>query len=790
MHYLIIIFLFHLGVLVAQETTISTSSKAVEPLNQTSTRAELSSKLLLEQKQSSLSAKSTTTGPGTDLANQASLEKLPHVSAAILRTKLQQEKDPSQRHQIALRLAEILLQEQRPAEALSILESKDIDSPQEGEQDTMVLFWKAQALLALQRPAEAIALLEKLVLIFHSNLTPELSTQQTQDYLEASQMSLVRAYRAQSDFAKAISVLDTITPNGPMAALVLQERIATLLALQKNSDVEQLFKTISPQTLSKQPRLAYLFALCAAQQGDNTEALKRFSKVEAVDPWTSSAAISGIVHCDISLNKPAEAQLILEKYLQENPESPRVAELMTQLEQLYILQNNNDITLFQKWSQDTTQPWRASYALLPYARTMERLGHRDKADELCTIFLTTYPHHALNNEALLELAQSKLLQGDPQGALSYIGDRPDMASSMRARYAFQRGLAESALKHPEQAKKAFIEAASFDPHLSEDALYNQSLLQITPDIENSMTPLKNAHDQNAHENEEYLAVLSTDQGTRQSAISVIKASRHFLETYPQSPFSNEVRMKLGEALLAFGNVREARLELETVGKLEPSSELGRQALFLAAQAASRSMDPKSIDDALMLLEQIAQSPHAGADVWQARLDQAALKNAQALPLEAIAIYDQILASQEPSPQLRNTAHMAKGDTLYGLGTKDRANYQAAINVWRQLADEPNIAPYWRNQALCKIGLTDEKLGDVDSALTAYYEALKTPLNQETELLWHDKSAFEAARLLESRKQWSEAIRLYQQIVSEGGPRAYEAQEKVSKLRLENFLWEK
>ncbi len=850
MRFLIIFFLFHLGVLVAQETTVTISPKAAELLNQASTSSlerifytdrdeeaakadgarqtsiltqgcmstfspsqngsltqhpsdfpasvvdqdEIcgldSSKLPLEQKQPTPTPNSTTSGPGTDLANQASLEKLPQVSAAILRTKLQQEKDPLQRYQIALRLAEILLQEQRPAEALSILESKDIALSQEGEKDTMVLFWKAQALLALKQQAEAIALLEKLILIFHADLSSEPSSRHTQDYLEASQITLARAYRAQGALDKALSVLDTITPNGPMASLALQERTATLLALQKNSDVEQLFKTISPKTLSEQPRLAYLFALCAAQQGDNTEALRRFSKAGGVDPWTSSAAISGIVHCDISLNKPAEAQLILEKYLQENPDSPRVPELMAQLEQLYILQNNNDINLFQKWSKDTTQSVRASYALLPYARTMERLGHRDKADELFSTFLTTYPHHALENEASLELAQSKLLQGDPQGALSYIIERPDMPAAMRARYAFERGLAESALKHPEQAKKAFIEAASFDPHLSEDALYNQSLLQITPDTQNSSTPLQNGHDQNAHEHEEYLAVLSADQGTRQSALSVIHAARHFLETYPQSSFSNEVRMKLGEALLAYGNVREARLELETVGKLESSSELGRQALFLAAQAASRSMDPKSIDDALMLLEQIAQSPHAGADVWQARLDQAALKNAQALPLEATAIYDQILASQEPSPQIRNTAQMAKGDTLYGLGTKDRTNYEAAINVWRQLADEPNIAPYWRNQALCKIGLTDEKLGDFDSALAAYYEALKTPLNQKPELLWHDKSAFEAARLLESRKQWSEAIQLYQQIVSEGGPRAHEAEEKISKLRLENFLWEK
>ncbi|MFZ4116618.1 MAG: tetratricopeptide repeat protein [Chthoniobacterales bacterium] len=763
-------FLLDMGHLSAQEATPSPIPVSIPPKSK-------------QEKEQLTSAPLSSPSPAMasrDLASQASSEKLPQVSAAILRAQLQQEGDPLRRSATALRLAEVLLKEGHPAESLSLLDSNELVTTEGDAVSQMVLFWKAQALLALQRPAEAAPLLEKIIAAHQLNTTN----------LEASEIALARAYRAQGDLEKALSVLESLPPSGSMASLALQEKLAVLLALQKNSDVEQLFKSLSPEQLATQPRLAYLFALAAAQQGETHEALKRFYKIGSTDPWASAASISGIVNADLVLHKPAEAQLLLEKYLQENPQSPRMPELMSQLEQLYLLQNNNDMTLFQKWSQDTKQPFRASYAMLPYARMMERLGHRDKADEQRTSFLATYSEHPLRDEASLELAESKLLQGDPQAALSYVADRSDLSPVMRARYAFERGLAESALKHPDLAEKAFGEAASFDPHLSSEALYNQSLLQVVSSDQDSSATPKNTNDLRSREHEEYLAVLSTDQGTRQSASAVMKAARHFLELYPQSPFANEVRMKLGEALLTYGNVREARIELETVGKLEPSSELGRQALFLAAQAASRSMDPKSIDDALMLLEQVAQSPHAGSDVWQARLEQASLKNAQALPLEAIAIYDQILSSSEPSAQLRRTAQMAKGDTLNALGPKDRANYVTAISIWRQLADEPDASPYWRNQALCKIGLTDEKLGETDAALAAYYEALKTPLNQEPELLWHDKAAFEAARLLESQKQWSEAIRLYQQIVAEGGQRASEAQARISKLRLENFLWDK
>ena len=786
-HFFITIFVIFLSIRSTLAATPMTTSKQ-DVKNRSSSLAPVFDFSKDRGEQQSLAP--TLAATSHDLANQASSEKLPQVSAAILRTQLQQETDPTKRHEIALRLAEILLKEGRPSEALFILESKDIVSTQTEKIDELFLFWKGQVLLALKRPNEATPLLEQFLEKLCTKGKSQAPSQQLQDYIQASKISLARGYRAQGDLAKALSLLEGIAPNGPMTALAMQEKVSVLLALHKYGDAEQIFKTIPPQTLVEQPQLAYLFALSAAQQGDNNEALKRFHKITALDPWTSSAVVLGIVDCNLSVHKPADAQLILEKYLQENPQSPRVPELIAQLEHLYLLQNNNDMTLFQKWSKDTTQPWRASYAMLPYARTLQRLGHSDKANDCFTTFLATYPHHALRDDTALELAESKLLQGDAQGALNYIVDRPDLSSRMRARYAFERGLVQSALKNTELAEKAFNEAASFDPELSSEALYNQSLIEISSSNMTASPALKNTNDQKAHEHEEYLAVLSADQGTRQSALDVIQGARNFLKKYPKSLFTSEVRMKLGEALLMYGNVREARLELETVGKLEPSSELGRQALFLAAQAASRSMDPKSMDDALMLLEQVAQNTHAGTDAWQARLDQAALKNAQALPLEAIAIYDQILFSSEPSSQLRHTAQMAKGDTLNALGNKDRANYQAANHVWRQLADEPKTSPYWRNQALCKIGLTDERLGDIDSALAAYYEALKTPLNEEPETLWHDKAAFEAARLLESRKEWSEAIRLYQQIISEGGPRASEAQERVSKLRLENFLWDK
>ena len=294
------------------------------------------------------------------------------------------------------------------------------------------------------------------------------------------------------------------------------------------------------------------------------------------------------------------------------------------------------------------------------------------------------------------------------------------------------------------------------------------------------------------EREEYLAVFLKDTGRKADSASVIAAARAFIAAHPDSRFVPEVRLKLAESLLTSGDVQGARIEFEQLAATDPGTDLGRRALFLAAQSAARSMDPASIDDSLMLLERVASSGGKDQLIWQARLQQGAIKNSQNLPLEALAIYDKILSTtgdSGPDTELRAAAMMARGDTLHELAAKDPAKDREAVTAWKTLAADPSVSIRWRNQALCKSAIVLEKLGEGDAALAAYYEAFKNPRATEPEQLWHDKAAFEAARFLESRKQWADAVTLYGQIAAEGGPRADEAKARLSKLKLENFLWE-
>ena len=44
-------------------------------------------------------------------------------------------------------------------------------------------------------------------------------------------------------------------------------------------------------------------------------------------------------------------------------------------------------------------------------------------------------------------------------------------------------------------------------------------------------------------------------------------------------------------------------------------------------------------------------------------------------------------------------------------------------------------------------------------------------------------------ILESRKEWPEAIRVYELMASTEGPRALEAKNRIKQIRLENLIWD-
>ena len=815
-----------------------------------------------------LPAQESNATPPVDLAKMAALEHLPQVSAALLRTQIQQEQEPAKKAELTRRLVALLVDGGRFEEALVVL------APLDSLNDPTLGYWKGLALLGSGDPASAkeifSALREKDVHIAGVSS-------------DTLALCLARALRSNNDPTGALAVLDKISSDSLVYEDVLLERGADYLALGKTEEALKAIPQSGFRSDEGKASASYLRAFATWRSGKTAEARKLFAAILPVTPWITSAATLGETLCLTSTTNPLSALQgieLLEKRLDIVDQAPLQEEQFRLLDQLYAKAGTPDTATLKKWSSDATKSTRAKLASYYQAKGELRLGHPEAAESLLVSLIKNYPADPLSDRATILLVSSKLQHGMSPEALGLAADRASASPEIRARLAYLRGLAATSAGKTEEAKGAFSQASTLDPLLANDALFNQAILisktgrgsldlsqaarelvqsqsgvpseemqlQIALDLarrgEASGLPMvllvaekatdptiksrarlaaselnmksgkgdaaisdlaKAVHENSSEpEREEYLNVFLKDTGRKADGAAVTVAARAFLDKHPESRFVPEVRLKLAETLLSSGDVQGARVEFEQLAAADAGTDLGRHALFLAAQSAARSMDPASIDDSLMLLERVAKTGGNDRMVWQARLQEGALKNAQNLPLEALAIYDKILSSTNsestgssgstnaptgPDAELIAAALMAKGDTLHQLGIKDPLKEREALKSWQELAANSSISLRWRNQALCKSALILENLGEGDAALATYYQTFKNPRSGEPEQLWHDKAAFEAARLLESRKQWNDAVALYGQIVAEGGPRSEEAKARLSKLRLENFLWE-
>lgn len=783
----------------------------------------------------------------------AASERLPQVSAALLRTQIQQEQDPVRRMVLTRRLVALLVSGGRFDEAVAVATTP------EATQDPSIAYWKAVALAGAGEYPAAKDILTGLI-----------SSRAVVPGISPDRIALLRArvLRGSGDPEGALQALSGVSPDSSVAEDVVLEKGADLLAMGRSEECLGLIRSSSLASDEGKASAAYLRALASWRAGNVSEARKLFAAVPPATPWTASASALGAAICLGASKKESQGIAVIEKYLEGIDEAPLLGDHFLLLERFQGALPQADTTSLRKWAADYTHPVRAKYAAYYLAKSELRLGHAKTGEKLLEEFIRKYPDDPLADQARLIVATGKFAAGNFSEVLVLAEDRPAVPAPLRAKLAYLRGLALASSKRDADAGEAFRQAATLDPSLASDSLFNQAVLvasagrgaldaseraraiaamdagkpseemkfQIALDLarrgqtsgvellgevaDNSPDPviksrarlaaaelnmksgkgeaadtdLAKAVKENSGEpeREEYLAVFLKDTGRKADAVAVIKAAREFLKDHPESHFVPEVRLKLAESLLSSGDVQGARVEFEELASSSSGTDIGRRALFLAAHSASRSMDPMSIDDSLMLLERVAGSGGNDRLAWQARLQEGALKNAQNLPIEALAIYNKILTSggeNGPDAEIRAAALMASADTRHQLGASDPEQEREALKAWRQLAADPSLPLRWRNQALCKSGLVLEKLGDGDGALASYYEAFKNPRDSDPEQRWHDKAAFEAARLLVSRKQWNDAATLYGQIISEGGPRAQEAKARLSKLKLENFLWE-
>jgi tetratricopeptide (TPR) repeat protein len=269
----------------------------------------------------------------------------------------------------------------------------------------------------------------------------------------------------------------------------------------------------------------------------------------------------------------------------------------------------------------------------------------------------------------------------------------------------------------------------------------------------------------------------------QNARSVQALAQDYLQKYPDSPAKAEVRLKLGELYFRENDFPNAQTQFELVREDSPDSPIVETALFLAGEAARKSLNSASVDRAISLFEDVYKL--GGPLRFQARLEQATTMRQTKHEKEAIVLLDDLL-TQNPPTDVRYRALDGKGEALFTLAANEPKMYEQAIGTFDSLLASEGLPTEWKQQALYQKGKCYEKLGKLDDALSNYYDVLAA--EGDGDQLWFFRAGFDAAQILEDRRSWSSAAAIYEKLANTRGARAEEAKNRLTRLRLEHFLW--
>jgi tetratricopeptide (TPR) repeat protein len=369
-------------------------------------------------------------------------------------------------------------------------------------------------------------------------------------------------------------------------------------------------------------------------------------------------------------------------------------------------------------------------------------------------------------------------------------ERLPNTESERAALGFEKAMIEaktgSALA--EKNLRQFLVDFPDDPHRSRAhlALAEIAFTQSPSDrsrLKSELTQVS-TDDSSIQEEKARLEFFAAADDANQSITTVAHLAQDFIQKYPHSRFRPEIRIKLGEIYFRQDDYPNAQTQFELVAEEDPDSPLLETALFLAGEAARKSLNSSSMDHAVELFEEVYKIN--GPLRYRARLEQALTKRQALQDREAIVLLNDLLDQTIPL-DIRCEAMDAKGDAEFTLGSKDATEYREAIKTFDSLAALEGVSAVCRQSALYKKAKCYEKIGQWDEALAAYYDVLSIDYGTPGEI-WYFRAGFDAAQILESKKSWASAAAIYEKLAGTPSSRAEEAKNRLTRLRLEHFLW--
>jgi tetratricopeptide (TPR) repeat protein len=537
--------------------------------------------------------------------------------------------------------------------------------------------------------------------------------------------------------------------------------------------------------------------LYAAERQASSQELSRWAN----DPAQPRRALAQLyfARSELRAGRREAARQAFAKLRDEHAKFPALASGLVQFAELEMEDRRFDealATLNDALALAPPPPWSQRITLL-IARTQFQARHFEKAAQTYEQVANNSP--ALRRDSLFNASLAWLQQNDKE---RFLADTKELANSgagdeTRADFLLEQGLTEAAQGNSTAAQtlEKFLNQFPRHKRIAEAwvALAELAFHGAPPRFDEARKNLGRARMSGpsaaAIERADYLTIWIEDAVPDSDPTKVISAAENFLRKYPASSFVADVRMKLAETYYRRQDFANAQTHFQILAQENPRGPFTERALFFAAKSATQSMAAQSLDRALVLLDEVVKKN--GELKWAARNEQAAIERKLGKNQDATTLYDEVLQGNA-KPEEKREALCGKGDILYESGETDRENYRRAIEMYDQLATQKDAPIHWRNQALFKKGICLEKLDDRENALATFYKIIEEenrPDRPHREFFWYYKAGFNAARLLEDDSKWQPAAVVYQKLASAGGARSDEAKSRLSRLRLEHFLWE-
>jgi TolA-binding protein len=289
-----------------------------------------------------------------------------------------------------------------------------------------------------------------------------------------------------------------------------------------------------------------------------------------------------------------------------------------------------------------------------------------------------------------------------------------------------------------------------------------------------------------------LARLHLADVSKDSA-AAIAAAQTIIDRYPADPAAAEAALTLGRNLFQSGSYNQARLVLEKLAAVETNPARAQVAWLLAARSAALGGTPQSKEQALILFDKAIETPGSVGSL--AYLEKARHLIDMYRLSEASAFLQKWIKSLPAEDPLQLPAGLLLGEALYAQGSSNPASLVEALAVYDNLLAHAQDQPALFNRLQYLRGTTLEQLPDEKDptkkrekqAFQAYHSVLETT-SPPQEWEYFERCGFRALALLEKAQRWQAAISVAKKIASFKGPRAEEAANRASLLDLKYPVW--